>query len=107
MEEQKPFPMRAADASCLAGLAAWIIPVMLRGSSKAMSGDDARMYTLVIGLLSVLIMVVGVALAIVAYRGVRQFGRHGIVIPATLGLLINGGGLALVVAGFVSASRSA
>lgn len=107
MDEQKPFPMRAAEASFIAGLAAWIVPVSLRGNTAALPPDDARMYVLIIGLLSVLVMIIGAALAIVALRGVRQYGRNGIAVPAMLGLLINGAGIALFVVGFISASRSA
>ena len=83
----------AAKASWLAPLVVVIFNFVVKSSLPA--GESGRLY--VIALFSVLIYLVGLGLAVFALSRVRSAGKKGVVIPACVGLALNGLFLFLII----------
>jgi hypothetical protein len=96
-----------------AAKAAWVAPLIMFALSCLITGamghndQDNRPVRLVQGVLSILLIVGGLACGIVAMCGIRRYGKSGILVPAIVGLLINGLLVSLVGLGFVAGFRSA
>jgi hypothetical protein len=89
---QNSFFHQAAKASWLAPAIAVIANFVLRNAEKL----DQRVA--IIGLLLVLLYGLGLILGVVAMTGIPKHGRRGILVPALIGIVVNTGILALVVA---------
>ena len=89
---QSSFYHQAAKASWLAPLIAMIASFFMRHAREV----DQRMA--IMGLFLVALYGLGLILGVVAMTGIPRHGRRGILIPALIGVVLNAGILALVVA---------
>src|SRR5947209_1169723 len=91
------FGMQAAKASWVAPIIAVALNFLTNGA-----GPQARAVS---GFVSLGLYIVGLILGIVALAGVRKYGRKGVLVPAIVGVCINGALVllfALVIGLFVS-----
>ena len=87
--------MQAAKASWIAPLVAFGLNVLTQG----LPGQGR----LVAGVASLIIYVVGLVAGVTALTWMKQYGRERILIPAIVGICINGVLVSLFLAGFIFA----
>jgi len=84
-DQSKPsFFQQAAKASWLAPIVAVVANLLLRNLDKF----DERQA--IIGIMLLLLYGLGLTLGIVAMAGISKHGRRGILVPALIGILVNG-----------------
>jgi hypothetical protein len=93
---ESTFPRHAARASWLAALLAAIGSNFVRPHSPLAA--DA---------LSLLLIVVGLGLSLIALFGIGRAGKKGVLVPATIGLLLNLGLITVFVSNFMGAYNRA
>lgn len=86
-DSRKPFAAQAAQASVFAPLAAVVVSVMVNVGEGIGSSSSAKVIT---AALSILLIVLGLALGVIALFGIRRHGRKGIMANAIAGVCING-----------------
>jgi hypothetical protein len=84
MAEREPFAVQAAKFSMWAPL----ILILINMAARMAGLDDSVL--MAIGGVAAISYVVAFILGIVALFGIRKHGRHGILVRAVLGILING-----------------
>jgi hypothetical protein len=89
-----PFARQAAKASWISFVLALVFGRMLRG------GEGPPMKTVFL-LAAVLFVLIGFAFAGIALFGIRRHGAKGILIPAVVGIALNGSVLLLAILGFL------
>jgi hypothetical protein len=87
-----PFARQAAKASWISFIFAYGFGAMLRG----LKGTPQHPFFVLTALLFTL---VGVTLGIIALRGIRKHGRKGILMPAVVGIVLNGAVLLAAILG--------
>jgi hypothetical protein len=83
----RTFFHQAAKASWVAPLVALLLGFCTLDYRRQPDNRDSAM---IIGVVNVLLIAGGFALAIVAFFGIKRHGSDGIVLPAIVGLIING-----------------
>ena len=78
-----PFARQAARASWISFIFACAFAAMLRG----LAGSPQKPFFL---LTAPLFALIGVTLGVIGLRGIRKHGRKGILIPAVVGIVLNG-----------------
>src|SRR5688500_4328486 len=96
-----PFAQQAARASWMAPLVAIGFGILTAGSR------DDRTTAIVVGGANALIILLGFAFAVVALAGIRRHGREGLLVPALIGLVLNGLLIASMAVTWSAASRIA
>lgn len=99
-------PKRRVDTSPNLGMqaakASWVAPIIafaLNGLTQTLPGQ-AR---LVVGVASLIIYVVGLVAGITALTWMKQYGRERILVPAIVGICLNGVLVSLFLAVFIIA----
>lgn len=90
MSEEKStnnFPKKAAKASA-------IIPLLIFGImfiiDSAIKPSSSHIGPLISGLIAILLLLAGIILGVIALCGIKKYGQQGILIPAIIGILLNG-----------------
>jgi hypothetical protein len=91
-----------------AARAAWVAPIIavLLGQFIG-AGQQGILSGAAIAVATVLVLLLGLTFGIIALVGVRKVGRRGVLIPAVVGIAINGLILLCLSALFLSSMRSA
>jgi hypothetical protein len=109
MTDKTPFAIQAAKASWVAPLITIVLGVAARSAtanSSEISPGTMRTIWLVTGGLSLLIVVAGLVLGILALFGIKKHGIKGILFPSIVGILLSLGWLYLL-ASAVQVARQA
>jgi hypothetical protein len=110
MDQKSPFAVQAAKASWIAPL----LTILLGFAGQAISAGKAntppetvRAVALAIGGISVIIVLAGLMLGILALFGIRKHGIKGILMPSIIGILLSCGWLYLLFTAIQAARHAA
>ena len=86
MEEKTPFAVQAAKASWAAPL----LTIAIGFGAKTVSADPetGRTIMLIAGLISILLVLAGLVLGVVALFGIPKHGMKGILLPSIIGIAL-------------------
>jgi hypothetical protein len=105
MEEKVPFAVQAAKASWAAPLLAIAIGFFARTVSS--DPETGRSIMLVVGLISLVLVLAGLVLGVVAMFGIRKHGIKGILFPSIIGIALCSLWLYLLYAAIQAARQAA
>ena len=106
--DAQPTPQTGRRAAFFQNAAkiSWALPLIMAAASVLVR-NASRDAVVVFDVLRILVALACFLVAIVALSGVRRFGRKGILIPAIIGLLLNGLLLSVAATNFINAYNRA
>ena len=92
---------KATDSfSKQAAKASWIIPLLALGmmaiGNSAMKSSGSSIGPLILGGVVILLFIAGIILGVISLYGIKKYGKKGLLAPAIIGILLNGGFLSLL-----------